>query len=560
MKVCFGCIDELAAALTVHAPPEAPRPTDSTDPLSASQLLQPITVDVRHSISLPTKVSDMFNGWPASYADIDAGNTFGRTVVGSAERKLLDAEVFGVVLLGAGGVGKTTAARQILNGLVTKGYLAWEHKDEHRLLHDEWAEVANWLERQNKDGVLFIDDCDAHLFEINALFDLLSSKSNNRLRVVLAAARNRWNPRVKSPQLFAHSSFYVLERLDTREISELLRLIQSNSAIGGLVDNSFLGFSVGEQRRRLVERCERDMFVCLKNIFASEKFDDIVLREYAQLAVEYREIYKIVAVLENSGVRVHRQLVIRLLNINMNSVASVLSHLEDIIREYTVNERHGIYGWQGRHSIIMGIITEYKFAETESFEELYRRVIDALNPTFEIEVRTLRELCSIETGIRRIGDLDVQNGLLAKMISVAPGERVPRHRLIRNLIDMERFEQAEAEIRLFSKDFQEDGPVYRYRIILALERARKSPGLLEEDRLVILNRARDLAVSGVRRFSGNKSMLSTYCEVGLEVFRRTKSTDAFDDAIAKMKQAEEMVGDPDISRQIAFYERRLANG
>ena len=560
MKVCFGGIDDLAAALTTYSSSGVSAPPDTSDPLAVSHLLQPITVDVQHSLTLPTTVSDMFNGWPASYADIAAGNTFQRSVVTSAERVLLNGDVFGVVLLGASGVGKTTAARQLLHNLVGRGYLAWEHKDEHRLLHDEWVDVANRLERQDKNGILFIDDCDAHLFEINALFESLASNNNTRLKIALAAARNRWNPRVKSPELFANSNTFVLEKLDTREIANLLRLIETNPSVGGLVDNSFMGFSVGEQRRRLVERCERDMFVCLKNIFASEKFDDIVLREYAQLAPEYREIYKIVAVLENSGVRVHRQLVIRLLMIDMNSISTVLSNLEGIVREYTVSERNGIYGWRGRHSTIMSIITEYKFAETESFETLYDRVIGALNPTFEIEVRTLRELCSVETGIRRISDLGRQNSLLAKMISVAPGERVPRHRLIRNLIDLERFEQAEAEIRLFSKDFQEDGPVFRYRIILALERARRAPGLLEEDRLVILNRARDLAINGVRRFSGNKSMLSTYCEVGLEMYRRTKDTGTFDDAIAKMKQAEEYVGDPDISRQIAYYERRMANG
>ena len=243
----------------------------------------------------------------------------------------------------------------------------------------------------------------------------------------------------------------------------------------------------------------------------------------------------------------------------MANIGAVLTHLEDIVREYTVNERDGIYGWRGRHSVIMGIISEYKFADTGSFEKLYEAVIGALNPTFEIEVRTLRELCSIGSGIKRIPDLEVQNKLLAGMISVAPGERVPRHRLIRNLIEMERFEHAEAEIRLFTKDFQEDGPVHRYRVILALERARRSSGLLEEDRLVILDRARELAAIGVDRFVGNKSMLSAYCEVGIEIYKRTKNSDTFDDAMSKMKSAEEIVGDPEISSRIRSYERRMAN-
>ncbi len=557
MKVCFGGIDDFAATLTSRIHSRVSTRPDKNDFLGATRLLQPITLDVQHSLTLPTAVSDMFNGWPANYADIAEGNTIQRSMVASAERVLQNPDGFGVVLLGASGVGKTTAARQLLHNMVAKGHIAWEHKGDHKLLHKEWLGIANRLKRQEKDAMLFIDDCDAHLFEVNSLFDALAANGNRRLKIVLAAARNRWSPRMKSSALFANSKTFILEKLDKEEISNLLRIIQVNSDIRRLVDNSFIGFSAGEKRRRLVERCERDMFVCLKNIFASENFDDIVLREYAQLALEHREIYKIIAVLENSGVRVHRQLVIRLLNIDMNSIPGVLSNLEGIIREYVVDKRNGIYGWKGRHSIIMSIITEYKFAKTEDFEALYTKVIEALNPTFEIEVRTLRELCSVETGIRRLGDLVRQNALLAKMISVAPGQRVPRHRLIRNLIELEKFEQAEAEIRLFSKDFKKDGPVHRYRIILALERARKSPGLLEEDRLVILNRARELAIDGVRRFSENKSMLSAYCEVGLEEFKRTKSTKTFDDAMARMKQAEEDVGDPEISSQIVRYKRKM---
>ena len=46
-----------------------------------------------------------------------------------------------------------------------------------------------------------------------------------------------------------------------------------------------------------------------------------------------------------------------------------------------------------------------------------------------------------------------QNVLLRKMMSIAPAERVPRHRLIRNLIELNEFDRAETEIRLFQHDF-----------------------------------------------------------------------------------------------------------
>jgi hypothetical protein len=203
-----------------------------------------------------------------------------------------------------------------------------------------------------------------------------------------------------------------------------------------LVESSFAGFSRAERRRRLVERCDADMFVCLKNIFSSEKFDDIILREFADLAVGAREIYQVIAALESSGVHVHRQLVIRLLGIPAMAIGAVLADLADIIHEETVNEREGIYAWRGRHKVIMDIVAEHKYYDTHKRFDLFMRVREAISPTYDIEIRTIRELCSTEFGIPKIGDKEEQNKLLRKMISIAPGERVPRHRLIRNLIEL----------------------------------------------------------------------------------------------------------------------------
>ena len=453
LRVCFGGIDDFAAAMMKRVTEKAVVHVETGSPLDASRLLTPLVVDVGEALTRPAKVAEMFNGWPASYADIAAGNTFTRSVAGPVEEQLITGERFGAVLLGGGGVGKTTAARQVVSRLSQRGFFAWEHNGDQRLMPEEWVKVAERLQSDSGEGVLFIDDADRHLFEINILFDQLVGKGLRRLRLLLASARSHWNPRVKTPALFSHGSTYPLERLDAAEITDLLRLVEVNERVAALVDASFMGFSVTERRRRLEDRCERDMFVCLKNIFASEKFDDIVLREYATLASEYREIYKIVAALESSGVRVHRQLVVRLLGIPAETIPSVLGHLTDIIHEYTIDGREGIYGWRGRHSVIMGIITDYKFAESESFAALFEKTVDALNPAYDIEVRTLRELCGIPTGIRQIGDLNVQNRILAKMISVAPGERVPRHRLVRNLIELGAFDQAESEIETLLEGF-----------------------------------------------------------------------------------------------------------
>jgi hypothetical protein len=261
--------------------------------------------------------------------------------------------------------------------------------------------------------------------------------------------------------------------------------------------------------------------------------------------------------MESAGIRVHRQLVMRILDMQATAVASALLHLTEIVTEYEIDAKEGIYGWRGRHAVISAIIAKYKFPDTDRLLELFSRVIDAISPTYEIEVRSIRELCNYEAGLSAIPSKASQNMLLRKMISAVPAERVPRHRLIRNLIEMGEFEKAETEIRIFEKDLSRDGPVARYKVTLLTARATKTKGLMEEDRLKILEEAEAFARTSIQRYQNNKSLLTAYCEVGIEISRRTGSYEVYDAAMAQLKEAEERLADPDISRLIARYEGKI---
>jgi hypothetical protein len=556
--VCFGGIDEFFSELARKLPKFEKPQSESEAPLDAVPALRAITVDVAHASDAPANVSGMFNGWPASHADIVAGLTFERSIAEDIDPYLRLAESLTAVVVGASGVGKTTAARQTLQRLRRHGLHTWEHQGDYPLKGTDWARIAVSLAERGELGVLFIDEAHSHLPEINGLVDLMVEKKVFSLKLLCASTRNHWNPRIKTPYLFKFGREFKLGRLKHEEIDRLLRLVDTNPALQVLVESTFTGFSVYEKRRRLVDRCESEMFVCLKNIFASEAFDDIILREYATLAPLHQDIYRHVAAMESAGVRVHRQLVIRLLGIPAVEIAAALVHLTDIVNEYAINEREGLYGWKGRHTVIAEIISRYKYPDIEKRVELFSKVIANISPTYDLEVRTVRELCNLESGLPSIPDKSVQNVLLRNMMSVVPGERVPRHRLIRNLIEMGDFEKADTEIRIFEKDFGRDGPVARYKIALLTARATKTPGIMEEDRLAILERARALAVSSIERFPYSKTILSAYCEVGFEVYRRTKEYAVYDHAMAELRSAEDRIGDPEISKLIARYQRRIA--
>lgn len=560
VKVSFGSVDDFFVELQKKNAPNAIIYKSTGDPLDNYSALQPVTLRIDDELrNFDKNVGAMFQGWPATYADIKANLTFDRTVIKEVESAINDEAILVAYLLGASGMGKSTSARKVMLRLKECGYHSWEHKGIHKLLFEEWRSVAKSLKERKEMGVLFIDDAHNHLFEINSLIDLLSTDDIFNLKIILTSARNHWYPRIKTPNMFLKGKEFILKRLDEVEVEGLLSLVESHPDLQPLVENSFSGFSRTERKRRLVAKCESDTFVCLKNIFASEQFDDIVLREYAELDDNLQNIYKLVSAMESAGVNVHRQLVIRLLGISAEAVAASLVNLVDIIHEYTISDREGIYGWRGRHPVITDIIAKYKMSDEKEYYRLFEMVIDNIIPTYDVEIRTIKQLCSFDDGISRFPDKHMRNKLLRKMISKAPGERVPRHRLIRYLIDVNELEKAETEIRLFENDFGADGPLERFKIILLMARADRAKGLLSEDRLAILEMARDKAIRAIERYRNNKNILKTYCDVGLEVFKKTQDSSAFEDAISKLRDAEIRLGDPEITSALIYFERQFSH-
>lgn len=559
IDVAFGSIDDFSAALTELQHSSSTPVAPALRPLTALDKVRGSTIEVADvSEARRANLSMMSSGWPATYADITAGYTFERGIVREMLAYFEEHGSLVATVLGAAGVGKSTAIRQLLAKINEGAIAAYEHKVDHGLSAAHWREIATGLKSEGRSGILFVDDAHHHLQQLNMLIDWLIADDNVNLKIVVASSRNHWDPRNKTPNVFKHGRAFRLRRLTNDEIDRLLVLVDQNAEVRAMVERDFAGFSREERRRRLVTRCENDMFVCLKNIFGVEAFDDIILRDYAELDTDYQDVFRYVAAMENAGVRVHRQLVIRLLGVQADSVAGTLRHLRDIVMEYDVDDRNHIYAWRCRHPVISEIISRYKFADTKHVIDLFDRVIDNISPTYDIEIRTIRELCNLANGLSRIPNREEQNRLLRKMISVAPGERVPRHRLIRNLIEENAFEKAETEIRLFHHDFGPEGPVHRYRVRLLIARAVRSKGLMDEDRLVILKEAEALAVAGVERYPNNKSLLAAYADVGIEYYKRTKSYEIYDAALEELKRAEDRVGDPDISNIIRRCQNRIA--
>jgi hypothetical protein len=61
----------------------------------------------------------------------------------------------------------------------------------------------------------------------------------------------------------------------------------------------------------------------------------------------------------------------------------------------------------------------------------------------------------------------------------------------------------------------------------------------------------------MNRFAWNKSLLAAYGELGLEYYKIVGNYSVFDDAMHRLRQAEEKLGDPDISPIISRLMRRI---
>ncbi len=555
--ICFGGLDDFFAAIGAAGPAEQLVFTDMGDLLSAAPALRPVTVDVNHSLQHDTSnVAQLFHGSPATYADILSGLTFDRDLEGAIETQLSGADRMLAYVTGPAGFGKTSLARQVIVALAKRGFLCWEHRTDHGLSPVDWITVAKQCAATKTNAVLFIDEAHAHLRAIDPIADHLLAQDNRHFRLLLTTSPGKWHSRSKTPSIFKIGQEYVLRRLSHPEVNSLLDLFERKKEIASLVEDAFAGFSRQERLRRLLERCRSDMFVCLKNIFAFDNLDDIILRDYGELDEDLQDVYRTVAAMEASNIRVHRQLVMRVLNIRADFVQHLLGRLSGVIFENTVDDRNGIYAWKGRHQVISEIILKYKYHSQEELFRLYELVIDFINPSYEIERLTINELCDIYSGIGRIHDTIKQNYLYRKLISIAPSQRPPRHRLIHNLIKSAEYDAAAGEIRVFEKELRPDPPIFRYKAKILLDRARNVPGLMPEDRMAILADAGAIVDKALDRFPSDKGLHTIACEIGLQMLITGNVWHAFDEAIGRLIKAEKEYLDPALGRLVSLFKSR----
>lgn len=520
------------------------------DPQSASlpPQLATTTITVAHAVTLAADPLRLYNGSPATYADIHAGLTIPRNREPRLRQLQEGLRGYFLVLAGAAGVGKTSLARRLLHFRHGEDFLAFEHLNNFPLDVDGWINFEKKLRASNRQGMLLVDDCAQHLSSLSRLVDALGKLDRPFLRIVATVNAAQWKTRVKSPYFFSRGTYERLSLLTDSDIREMINLVDRKPEIRQLVEPDFLNLGREDKIRRLRERCSAEMYVCLKNIFHTDQLDEILLREFADLDEDAQAVYRHVAAVQSMGGKVHRQLIMRLLGLDANGLNNLLERMADVVSEYDISVRRGLYGWTARHDLIAQVISTYKFSDQDELRTLLERLIDGLNPTEYLELETARSIAGNDMGIPRLANREHQRDLLRNLISVVPGERTPRRRLIRLFLDEGLLDAADRAIRAAQDELGTDSIVERYRAILTLRRALNTEGLMEEDRLAMLLEAERIARSCVARWPHDRYHFRALADVAIALADRFGRLDVIDETIEMMREVETDNPDPDFVR------------
>lgn len=558
IEVVHATLEAFLLAL-VNAGKTAGSPSYSTS--SVASFLTPelvlTTTDVAHASGLQGNATRLFNGSPATYADVRQGLTISR----NAQRQLDDAQRgvrgFFLVLEGARGVGKTTLARSFMLSLADRGISAWEHNPDYQLDVDAWIAAEQRLRLANKEGILLIDDCSRQMRAVNALVDRLSSVDRPHLRLVLTVDASKWKVATKSQGFFSRGTSRRLSRLERSDLEELVALVDRRPEIRLLVEQSFLALGRAERIARLRDKCSAEMFVCMKNIFANDNLDDILLQEFFSLDDDAREVYRYVAAIQSLGGYVHRQLIMRILGLDATALDSLLGRMEGIVFERTIDSRQGIFGWETRHDVIASIISRLKFADQNELHDLLVSLIDGLNPSVPIELETAVAIATEEGGIRRMVDKDDQVTLFRRLIDVIPAHRTPRRRLVKLFISEDRLSDASQEILSFDRTLGDDVVIARYRAQVSLRKAETMTSIEEIDRKAMLLDAEAIIRRSISSHGPDLHSVSTLGQIGLVLASRFGEFNAVDDSVDLLSQLEATNGDPQIARTRRQIEDRI---
>lgn len=89
-------------------------------------------------------------------------------------------------------------------------------------------------------------------------------------------------------------------------------------------------------------------------------------------------------------------------------------------------------------------------------------------------------------------------------------------------------------------------------------RSSATEGISDGDRLALLRKAFELAMTNTRRHQLDKYSYRELCTVAIELNKRGENAAYLDEAIKRMREGAELIMDPDLDRMLQYYENQRA--
>ncbi len=567
LKVAFGSLDKLLSSLATVK-----------ETGGGVGIFSPITSAPRHAVAAAVSamrpneeaqrkpnLQRVLTGGDVTYSDIRQGFAFPRSVSSQVVQQIVGSSISQIhVLLGPSGCGKTSAARLALMALEDRTIACYEHKSNIGIDLETWKEVDHEHLENGTRACLFLDEPNTSQLAVNQLAEYLNNGQTHALSLIITYHPSIWTYRTKSAALVKRASSHAMSHLTPADILSIANHVRQSPQIAKSLSPDIQSKNHHEIVKMIQRKANADLFVCLKYLFEAKSLDEIVLREYENLGNGLRPdviraikaLYSATSFLETCGRHVHRQMVLRVSDVSIDVLHEALEALEGVVFEAEREERvEPIYTWKTRHPRIAAIIAESKFSRAMR-RTLIENTIRTINPSSRVERQFAAQLCNSELGIESF-EREQQTEMYRMLSDALPGERVPRHRLIRNLIKQKKFGEAELAISEARDMKINDSVIYRYDVELDVKRAENLAFLEHQDRINLLESAIDKARTSISRRPDDMYNYRSFCDVGLALAVESGLLGEFEESVTTLLEAYDRLGDRLMLEWIGKYQSEL---
>lgn len=224
---------------------------------------------------------------------------------------------------------------------------------------------------------IIVDNANHNEIELNNLIER-AKKDTIPVTILTAERTNLWN--VECNRIKNHvSHIYKLQYLDSKEIDDLLDLLEINDCL-----NHLKGKTRETQRKEFEERAGRELLVALYEATQGKSFQEIILDEYQSIPdPKAKAIYLTVCLLHSLGSYTRAGLLSRVHNVNFSDFkTNFFAPLEFLVfsrRDYYIND----FVYEARHKLIAEFVIDNVLINEQTRYDEYISLLSSLDIDYD---------------------------------------------------------------------------------------------------------------------------------------------------------------------------------